>query len=128
MGNIKEVRIGDLKKFKIVRYVWTPEREKLKRDIIEKGFDNLNHSLVLTNDFYVLDGNHRLKIMENNFNDDYKVNVEIKNTSIRTLSLFIVLSTILFLPIVITHLLMLEYKIRKNKIPYEFEKSVSRNT
>jgi hypothetical protein len=124
----KKIKIGELKKSRFVRYIWTDERQKLKENIIENGFDNNNHYMTITKDNYVLNGNHRFEIMINNFNPDYEVNTHILDVSYKTVSILSILFSIIFFPIVGFKILRNEYIIRKNKIPNEFKTDSQRNT
>jgi hypothetical protein len=117
------IKIKDLKKFRFTRYIWDENREKLKSIIINEGFDNENFYLTVTKDYYILDGNHRFDIMSNNFEQDYEVRIKAYNFSIKTVTFFSIISTILFFPVVLFHYVKLEYKIRKNKIPNEFKRN-----
>jgi hypothetical protein len=120
MKNFKIVRIGDLKKTKFTRYVWTDDRKNLEKNIIENGFDNQNHYLEISNDNYILNGNHRFEILKKNFEDDYNVKVNASKLGIKSIILISIIITIFFLPIVVFKVLRQEYKIRKNKTIYPY--------
>ena len=96
MKNFKIVRIGDLKKTKFTRYVWTYDRKNLEKNIIKNGFDNQNHYLEISNDNYILNGNHRFEILKKNFEDDYNVRVNVSKLGIKSIILISIIITIFF--------------------------------
>jgi hypothetical protein len=113
-------KISELKFLKFTKLVWTDSRKKLKQEITDNGFDNQNYNLKVSKDLYVLDGNHRLSTLVDNFEPDYEVKVEIINLKMKYLIVLILITGVVFSPIVLLSYLIHQYKIFKNKIPNEF--------
>lgn len=116
-------KISELKFLKFTRLVWTDKRKKLKQEIIDNGFDNENHSLRVSKDLYLIDGNHRASVLIDNFEPDYEVRVEIVDIKKNHLMILILITSLLLFPLVLLGYIINQYKIFKNKIPNEFKRN-----
>jgi hypothetical protein len=96
------VKLKELNQLSISEYDWTVKnRRDLIRDIYDNGY-NVNKGCVrITNDFYIIDGNHRHKILTEINGGDFEIEVIKLFFNHKIYTGVVVFLSFLFLPIII---------------------------
>jgi hypothetical protein len=111
LKEITSVKSDDLK--------WTEKRLK-KLESISGGYDTDKGYIRIFKDMYINDGNHRYKMLLDNFGDDYEITVKqlpvTRKVHIRLMITLFLTFSILLLPISIVILYIIGNKKSKKKL------------
>jgi hypothetical protein len=93
-GKLVKVKIGEINPPK--RINWNERQLKMSEEIIRNYNTNVGE-IIISNDYKIIDGNHRFYILQKEYGDDHKIDV--RQISLNRSSYYITL--IMFSPILI---------------------------
>ena len=107
-----KTKLKDLKQLSISKYDWNlKNRGELIRDVYDNGY-NVNKGYVkITNDFYIIDGNHRCVILSKINGDDFEIEVIKVFFNHKVYTRVVVFLSYLFLPIILL-IKLFKYKLK----------------